>query len=376
MSAPVPPFSSADHAHMARALRLAEGGLYTADPNPRVGCVVVRDGAVVGEGFHARAGEPHAEVHALNAAGEAARGATAYVTLEPCSHHGRTPPCAEALVAAGVARVVVAMADPNPLVAGQGTARLAEAGIETATGLMAAEAEALNPGFVRRMRDGRPHVRLKMAASLDGRTALANGESQWITGPDARADVQRLRARSSALITGIGTVLGDDPRLTARVAATVNHPLRVVLDPHLSMPADAAMLREPGRTLVVTTADGQEAKAAAAALTEAGAEVIQSGGRADDAVDLPALLEYLAAHEAINEVLVETGATLAGAFIHAGLWDELILYLAPHLMGDSARGLFHLPALEAMDQRIGLTIDDIRAVGADWRLRAVPAREA
>ena len=376
MSAPVPPFSSADHAHMARALRLAEGGLYTADPNPRVGCVVVRDGAVVGEGFHARAGEPHAEVHALNAAGEAARGATAYVTLEPCSHHGRTPPCAEALVAAGVARVVVAMADPNPLVAGRGTARLAEAGIETATGLMAAEAEALNPGFVRRMRDGRPHVRLKMAASLDGRTALANGESQWITGPDARADVQRLRARSSALITGIGTVLSDDPRLTARVAEAVNHPLRVVLDPHLSMPPEAAMLREPGRTLVITTADGQEAEAAAAALGDSGAEVIQTGGREDGAIDLAALLDYLASHETVNEVLVETGATLAGAFMQAGVWDELILYLAPHLLGNGARGLFHLPALESMDQRIGLRIDDMRAVGADWRVRARPAEEA
>ncbi len=359
---------------MSRALELAARGLYTTDPNPRVGCVLVRDGEVVGEGWHERAGEPHAEVHALRAAGERARGATAYVTLEPCSHHGRTPPCADALVQAGVARVVAAMTDPNPQVAGQGLARLEAAGIAVASGLLAGEAEALNPGFVMRMRAGRPYVRAKLAMSLDGRTAMASGESKWITGDAARFDVQRLRARSSAILTGLGTVLADDPSMNVRLgedeyAGALRQPLRVVLDPRLSTPPTARMLTLPGRTLVVTACDEEEPREA---LQAAGADVLLLPAR-EDVIDLPELLRELAALE-INEILLETGATLSGAMLEAGLIDELVVYLAPHLMGDGARGLFHLPGLERMEQRVALEICDIRAVGADWRVTAVVKR--
>jgi diaminohydroxyphosphoribosylaminopyrimidine deaminase/5-amino-6-(5-phosphoribosylamino)uracil reductase len=360
-------FSVDDHRLMARALRLAEQGLYTADPNPRVGCVIVRDGEIVGQGWHRAAGEPHAEVHALAEAGERAAGARAYVTLEPCSHHGRTPPCADALVEAGVGQVVVAMQDPNPRVAGEGLARLRQAGIETRVGLMQAEAEALNPGFVRRMSTGRPYVRLKMAMSLDGRTAMASGESQWITGAQAREDVHRLRARSSAIVTGIGTVLADDPSLNARLGedTDVHQPLRIVLDPRLSMPESARMLQLPGRTVVATASDDTEQHER---LQAAGAEVLFIPSR-PDVVDLTALLEELARRE-INEVLVETGATLGGAVLQAGIIDELVLYMAPKLMGDGARGLFRLPGLDTMAQAVELDIRDIRAVGRDWRITA------
>lgn len=365
-----------DHRFMAHALQLAERGLYTTDPNPRVGCVLVRDGEVVGEGWHERAGEAHAEVHALAQAGEKARGATAYVTLEPCCHHGRTPPCSEALIAAGVSRVVAAMEDPNPRVAGEGLAQLAAAGIATESGVMADVAAALNPGFVMRMRQGRPWVRCKLAMSLDGRTAMASGESKWITGPQARQDVHRLRARSSAMLTGIGTVLADDPSLTARPVDTPpaggwRQPLRVVLDPHLSTPTGARLLTLPGRSVVATCSDE---KGVREALVRAGAEVWVLPGTGD-AVDLQALLERLG-EEQINEVLLETGATLSGAMLRAGLVDELIIYVAAHLMGDGARGLFHLPGLESMDQRIELNIRDIRAVGADWRITANVQRSA
>jgi len=362
-------FRTDDHAFMTRALRLARGGLRTTDPNPRVGCVLVRSGEVVGEGWHRRTGEPHAEIHALEAAGEAALGATAYVTLEPCAHHGRTPPCAEALARAGVDRVVAAMADPNPQVAGQGLAKLGEAGVEVASGLMEAQAQALNPGFIRRMQTGRPWVRLKMAASLDGRTALASGESQWITGEAARADVHRLRARSSALVTGIGTVLADDPRLTARVEDEVVQPLRVVLDPHLALPPEAALLAQPGRTLVVAAAgdDGEADDGAEAALTAAGAEVIRLPAHGGT-IRLGPLLDHLGAEEQVNELLVETGATLAGAFVEAGLWDELVLYQAPHLLGDAARGLFRLPEPASMAERTTLTVVERRLFGDDQRL--------
>jgi len=362
------PFSADDHRHMARALRLAARGLYSTDPNPRVGCVLVRDGEVVGEGWHVRAGGPHAEIHALQAAGERARGATAYVTLEPCSHHGRTPPCADALVEAGVARVVAAMEDPNPRVAGQGLERLRAAGIATAAGLMQAQAEALNPGFVKRMRSGRPLVRCKLAMSLDGRTAMASGESRWITGPAARADVHRLRARSSAMLTGIGTVLADDPSLDARLGddTPVQQPLRVVLDSRLRLPATARMLSLPGRTIVCCAAGADPARAEA--LQAAGAEVIELGAE-PGRVSPAAVLDFLG-REQVNEVMVEAGVTLNGALLAEGLIDELVVYLAPHLMGDAARGLFHLPGLEHMRERIGLTITDIRAVGQDWRLTA------
>lgn len=351
---------------MARALRLARRGLCTTDPNPRVGCVLVRDGEIVGEGWHERAGGPHAEVHALAQAGERARGATAYVTLEPCCHHGRTPPCTDALVAAGVARVVAAMVDPNPKVGGEGLARLAAAGIAVESGLMQAEAEALNPGFIMHMRHGRPFVRCKLAMSLDGRTAMANGESKWITSEAARHDVHHLRARSSAIMTGVGTVLADDPMLTVRLDGEgVRQPLRVVLDTHLRTPPQARLLDAPGRVLIVTASRNQVLHDR---LARDNVTVVTLS-EYDDSIDLPALMRHLAAQE-INEVLLEAGATLNGAMLRAGLIDELIIYMAPHLMGDAARGLFHLPELVSMDQRIKLEILDIRAVGKDWRITA------
>ena len=354
-----------DARHMARALQLAKHGLYTTDPNPRVGCVIVRDGRVVGESWHRRAGEPHAEVHALTAAGKQAHGATAYVTLEPCCHHGRTPPCSEALVKAGIARVVAAMPDPNPRVASQGIAELEKAGIRVDIGLLQAESERLNPGFISRMTRGRPYLRVKLAASLDGRTALANGQSKWITGEAARADVQRLRARSSAILTGIGTVLADDPALTVRDHDIGRQPLRVVVDPQLRMPPAARMLTLPGETLIVTS---DEHATAAATLRAAGAEVLCQplvSGR----LDLKLLLELFAARE-VNEVLVEAGATLCGELLQAGLVDELVLYLAPHLLGSGARGLFNIPVLADMAGRVALEIQDVRAVGCDWRISA------
>lgn len=364
-------FSADDTRYMARALELARRGLYTTDPNPRVGCVLVKDGKVIGEGWHVRAGEAHAEVHALRAAGDAARGATAYVTLEPCCHHGRTPPCTRALIAAGVARVVAAMPDPNPQVASQGVAELEQAGIKVEIGLLRVEAERLNPGFVSRMTRGRPLVRVKLAASLDGRTALASGESKWITGEAARADVQRLRARSSAILTGIGTVLADDPSLNVRDPEigsgtdTIRQPLRVVIDGHLSMRATAKMLSLPGKTMVVTAEDDSDY---AEPLMAAGAEVVvlrDGGGR----VDLEGLMQDLA-ERGVNELLVEAGATVCGGLLEAGLVDELVVYLAPHLLGSGARGMFNVPGIGRMQDRVELNITDVRAVGADWRITA------
>lgn len=350
---------------MARALALAKRGLYTTDPNPRVGCVLVQNDKVVGEGWHERAGAPHAEVHALKQAGAAARGATAYVSLEPCCHQGRTPPCTQALIQARVARVLVAMHDPNPQVAGQGLAELERAGIAVDSGLLRAEAEHLNPGFSLRMTHTRPYVRVKLAASLDGRTALADGTSKWITGSPARADVQRLRARSSAILTGIGTVLADDPALTVRELDIGRQPLRVVVDRRLQMPPTAQMLRLPGKTLVVTTSGDP---LAAQSLRSAGAELLQANG-AQDTIDLAWLLQQLALRES-NEVLVEAGATLSGALLKAGLVDELIVYLAPHLMGNNARALFNF-GIEAMHDRIDIEIQDMRALGKDWRVTAM-----
>jgi len=364
----------ADELYMARALRLAARGIYSTHPNPNVGCVILADGAVVGEGWHRQAGGPHAEVFALQQAGERARGATVYVTLEPCSHYGRTPPCADALVAAGVARVLVAMQDPNPRVAGQGLRRLREAGIAVEAGLLESQAQALNPGFISRMQRGRPWVRVKLAASLDGRTAMASGESKWISGAAARQDVQRLRARSSAIVTGIGTVLADDPALNVRLDAgqlygvePLRQPLRVVLDPDLAMSPRAQMLSLPGQTLVFTAVTEAQRYSA---LQAAGAQVAAVAGTPRQ-LDLGAVLEELARRE-INEVLLECGATLAGAFLQAGLVDELILYLAPHLMGDAARGLFRLPGLERMQDRIALEWQDVRQVGSELRITARP----
>lgn len=356
--------SRQDHELMARALRLAELGLTTTMPNPRVGCVISAHGAVVGEGWHERAGEPHAEIHALGQAGARAKGATAYVTLEPCSHHGRTPPCADALLAAGITRVVVAMKDPNPQVAGRGIQRLLDAGVSVQSGLMQAQAEALNPGFISRMTRGRPWLRLKAAATLDGKTALNNGVSQWITGADARRDAHRLRARSCAMLTGIGTALGDNPSLDVRDVKSDRQPVKVIVDTHLRLPLDAKLLA--GASLLVATAS--QDKARIQALEAAGAEVLvfpDKQGR----VDLPALLAELGRRE-FNEITVEAGRVLNGALLQAGLVDELVIYMAPMLFGDRARGLFDLPEMTEMGERLDLLVSDVRMLGRDMRITA------
>jgi diaminohydroxyphosphoribosylaminopyrimidine deaminase/5-amino-6-(5-phosphoribosylamino)uracil reductase len=362
-------FSAADHEFMARALRLARKGLFTTAPNPRVGCVLVKDGAVVGEGWHVRAGEAHAEIHALNAAGavhpNAARGATAYITLEPCSHHGRTPPCADALIAAGVARVAAAMRDPNPQVAGNGLEKLRAAGIVFEDGLMEAEARELNIGFVSRMERGRPWVRLKLAASLDGKTALNNGRSQWITGPDARRDGHAFRARACAILTGAGTVRDDDPRLTVRDVETDRQPLRVVVDSHLET-APTARIFEGGNALVAAATDDP---AKIAALRAAGAEVIVLPNP-QGKVDLPRLLQALA-DRGVNELHVEAGHKLNGSLLREGLVDELLLYYAPTILG-SGREMFPLPELTDLSGRRDLKIVDLRRVGTDIRILARP----
>ncbi len=359
---------------MAQAVRLAARGIYSTHPNPNVGCVIVNQGAVVGTGWHRQAGGPHAEVFALREAGELARGADVYLTLEPCSHHGRTPPCADALIAAGVKRVVVAGQDPDPRVAGQGLERLRAAGITVETGVLEAQAAALNPGFIARMRLGRPWVRVKLASSLDGRTAMESGESRWISDPAARRDVQLLRARSSAVVTGIGTVLADDPSLNVRLAADelqgvepLRQPLRVVLDSGLRMPEDARMLTLPGQTLVLTTVPDNDRWQA---LQRAGAEVMAIATEQDRPAPA-AVLQELAARD-VNEVLLECGPALAGSFLAAGLVDELILYLAPHLMGDAGRGMFSLPGLQQMSDRIALEWLDVRRVSSALRITARP----
>jgi diaminohydroxyphosphoribosylaminopyrimidine deaminase/5-amino-6-(5-phosphoribosylamino)uracil reductase len=349
--------------YMARALQLAEQGRHTTQPNPRVGCVIVRDGVIVGEGFHQRAGEPHAEVHALQMAGDKAHGADVFVTLEPCSHFGRTPPCANGLIAAGVRRVWAAMQDPNPEVAGQGLARLREAGIEVECGLMQVQAQALNRGFVMRMLRGRPFVTLKLAASLDGRTAMANGESQWITSEAARADVHRLRAEAGAVLTSSATVLADDPELTVRHVETSRQPDRIVLDPRRRVSASAKIWNEGARRILLT--------AQSQAAMPAGVEVVQLD-RVGDYFSLGAAMAELGRLQ-VNEVLVECGPTLAGLLLQAEVVDELVLYLAPSLLGDAARPLARLPNLEKLSQRLQLQWRDVRAVGPDLRLTAVPA---
>jgi len=357
-------FSAADHGFMGRALRLAELGLYSTTPNPRVACLIVKAGVIVGEGWHRRAGEAHAEIHALQAAGDQARGATAYITLEPCSHHGRTPPCTEALIAAGVSRVVAAMQDPNPQVAGSGLSQLAAAGIVVECGLLEAEARELNIGFVSRMTRGRPWLRMKLAASLDGKTALANSVSQWITGAAARHDGHRWRARACAILSGIGTVRDDDPQLNVRDVDTSRQPLKVVVDSRLELPLQARVLNGGG--VLVTTASEECEKSAA--LRERGAEIVCLPN-ADGKVDLPALMEELALR-GINELHVEAGFSLNGALLAAGLVDELLLYLAPCLIGDAARGLFDLPALESLEGKRRLAVRDMRMLGADLRVLA------
>ncbi|WP_161794696.1 bifunctional diaminohydroxyphosphoribosylaminopyrimidine deaminase/5-amino-6-(5-phosphoribosylamino)uracil reductase RibD [Pseudomonas meliae] len=362
---------------MARALELARNGLYSTHPNPRVGCVIVRDGQIVGEGWHVRAGEPHAEVHALRQAGELARGATAYVTLEPCSHQGRTPPCADALVNAGLARVVAAMQDPNPDVSGRGLLRLMNAGIGVQCGVLESEARALNKGFLKRMETGQPYIRVKMAMSLDGRTAMASGESQWITGPEARSAVQRLRAQSSVVLTGADTVLADKARLTVRpdelglnaeltALAAARPPLRVLIDGRLRVPLDAPFF-QAGSALVVTCA----AAAARGRYQEEGHEMLALADSAGH-VDLRKLMGELATR-GVNEVLVEAGPRLAGAFARLGLVDEFQIFIAGKFLGSSARPLLDLP-LAQMSEALELNIVQMRAVGNDWRVIALPVR--
>lgn len=355
--------SPVDSVHMAQALRLARQGLATTHPNPRVGCVLVRDGRVVGQGFHERAGEPHAERLALAAAGEEARGATAYITLEPCCHVGRTPPCTEALLMAGVARVVAAMEDPDPRVQGGGFAALRAQGVAVEVGLMRAEAQELNRGFVSRLTRKRPFTVAKVGVSLDGRTALPNGESQWITSPEARADVQTLREQSSAILTAMGTMRHDDPRLTVH-RAVPRQPLRVILDSGLTLAPKARVLTEPGSALILTVSEGPRAEL----LRAAGARVMAVGGDRH-AVDLHAAWMTLA-DLGINDLLIEAGPTLLGAAIKAALIDELVVYMAPSLVGQG-RGLaeFSIPALSA---RFRWRYRDVRRVGADLRLTLTP----
>lgn len=365
--------------YMARALQLAALGRYSTSPNPRVGCVIVRDGEIVGEGWHRKAGEPHAEVNALRAAGDRARGATAYVTLEPCSHYGRTPPCALGLIEAGISRVVAACADPNPLVAGRGLALLRDAGIDVIESCLGSQAEALNAGFMKRMRTGLPWVRVKLAQSLDGRTAMASGESQWITGAAARQDVQRLRAQSCAVITGADSVLLDNPSMTVRPAETGieqdaalwRQPLRVLVDGQLRVSSTARLLQEPGNLLIATTRTPEPPLPRPPELGQL--DYWQSPAVDQHPhIDLTALLRHLGTL-GMNEVLVETGARLAGAFIEQQLVDELIVYTAPTLLGSDARPLLQLP-LSRMAEQLRWQWQDVRRIGGDLRLTLTPKR--
>jgi diaminohydroxyphosphoribosylaminopyrimidine deaminase/5-amino-6-(5-phosphoribosylamino)uracil reductase len=351
-------FSSDDYRYMQMALDLAEKGIYTTTPNPRVGCLVVKDGVIVGQGYHRLAGHDHAEVIALNVAQEKAQGATVYVTLEPCSHTGRTPPCVNALIKARVARVIAAMQDPNPLVAGQGLQRLAAAGIDTAWGLLEKSAIALNKGFVSRMMNNKPWVRLKIAASLDGKTALASGESQWITSPAAREDVQRLRARSCAILTGIGTVLSDDPALTVRSIDIGRQPLRVVVDSTLRISPSAAIFY----TLPVLIVTLQQDTEKMAALKAHGVEVYVMSAPSIDLAEVLALL----AERGCNEVLVEAGMTVNGALLNAKLVDEIVLYQAPVLLGYGARDVMNVQ-IATLSDKIQATQSEVIRVGSDLR---------
>jgi len=359
-------FSADDYQYMAQALRLAEQGLFTTMPNPRVGCVIVKDGKVIGEGAHLKAGDPHAEVYAISQAGSAAKGATAYVTLEPCSHTGRTPPCSQALIDAGVLKVIAAMQDPNPKVSGSGLAYLQANGVAVASGLMHAQAEALNPGFIARMTRQLPFVRSKVASSLDGKTALSNGESQWITSPAARQDVQQWRARSCAILTGVGTVLADNPSMTVREIEICRQPLKVVVDSRLNIPSTANILQD-GNTLIAFAVPNPEKEAA---LLRAGAELLFIPNT-QEKVCLITLLGHLASRE-MNEVLVEAGQVLNGALMVHQLIDELLLFYAPMLMGGDGRSLFAMQAFTEMQQAIHLDIIEMRQVGVDIRVRAKP----
>jgi diaminohydroxyphosphoribosylaminopyrimidine deaminase/5-amino-6-(5-phosphoribosylamino)uracil reductase len=362
---------------MRRCFELARQALPHCRPNPGVGCVLVRDGLVVAEGHTQVAGKEHAEIKALQSAGEKARGATAYVSLEPCAHHGRTGPCAEALIKAGVVRVVYALGDPNPLVNGKGLALLRDAGVTVDGPLLAEEAEELNPGFIKRMRVGLPYVRMKLAMSLDGRTAMASGESKWITSDTAREDVHRLRARSCAVLSGGGTVAKDDPQLNVRLPGyTGMQPLRVIADSDLRTPPTAKVLNMPGKVLIAN-AKGDPKRAdilRAAAAGKCELELMTFAGD-DGRVDLPALFKYLATEKQCNDLLVETGGMLSGAVMKAGLVDELILYVAPKLLGSDAQALMNLPGIRTLSEGIALEFLDVAMVGKDcrMRLRVLPA---
>lgn len=362
-------YSDQDHRFMTRALRLASLGMYTTDPNPRVGCVVVNNGEIVGEGWHKRAGGAHAEVEALQMAGQYAKGAIAYVTLEPCCYHGKTPPCTAALIEAGITKVMSAMDDPNPKVSRKGMAILTSHGIEVRCGLLESEAQKLNRGFYSRMVCGKPYIFTKLAASLDGRTGTASGESQWITGEYARTDVHRLRARSGAIVTGIGTVIADNPSMNARFddpAVEISQPIRVVVDSKLRMPEKAKMLSIPGRTLIATSAaaEGEKVKRFEAS----GCELIKLPSAANGRVSLTALIEYLS-QIGINEVMVEAGGTLNGALLDEGLIDEMIVYMGPCILGNNGRGMFGLPGMERLEDKILLDLVETRQIGKDLRLR-------
>ena len=353
---------SQDTFYMARAIQLAKNGHYTTDPNPRVGCVLVRNDVVIGEGWHAKAGLGHAEVEALKNIQDAT-GATAYVTLEPCSHQGKTPPCCDALIKAGVSRVVVAMQDPNPLVSGRGLEKLKAAGCEVTCGVLQEDALALNRGFIKRMTENRPFVRSKLAMSLDGRTAMASGESKWITSAEARADVHRLRAESSAILTGINTVLADDPALNARVDWDVVQPVRVVLDSDLNMPVTARMAKLAGRSLILTCSQDEKKRQA---LQSVGFEVYQLADK-NSRLDLHAVMDFLAQQQ-INELLIEAGPVLNGALLAEGLVDEWVVYMAPCILGDQGRGLFTVPGLQSMADKKSLHLCDVRQVGPDLKI--------
>ena len=357
-------FTAADREFMAQALALAERGLYTTTPNPRVGCVVVKDGAVVGTGWHEKAGLPHAEVLALKAAGGRSRGATLYINLEPCSHHGRTPPCVDAVATAGVKRVVAAVQDPNPKVAGTGFAKLRAAGIAVESGLLEDEARELNIGFFARMTRGRPWVRMKIAASLDGHTALANGKSQWITGEAARADGHRWRARACAVLTGFGTVRDDDPQLNVRGVDTPRQPLKIVVDSKFETSPSVRLLRD-GQALIAGALRDEKK---ITALHTAGADtVVVPNDRGK--VELFRLMEELARRE-LNEIHVEAGTKLNGSLLQAGVVDELLVYLAPNLIGDTGRGMFALPELTELARATPLKIREVERVGSDVRILA------
>ena len=364
-------WSETDYQYMSRALQLARRGLYTTHPNPRVGCVLVKDGKIIAEGWHRKTGEPHAEVNALNNAGNNAGGSDCYVTLEPCAHTGKTPPCVDALINAEVRRVIIATVDPNPKVSGKSIEKLKHAGISTETGLLENQSRVLNKGFEMRMRSGRPYIRCKMAMSLDGRTALAGGESKWITGEAARADVQRLRAQSDAILTGVNTIIADNPGLDVRDIDTMNRqPLRIVLDRRLRIPRDAKLLGLPGEAMVFTVYGCPDKERT---MKKSGTAVVRidSSGENDFLVGV---MRYLAHEKEINEVLVECGPTLAGNLLQAGLIDELIVYMAPVLLGHEAMALFNLPGIKSMTDKVKLEFSDTRIVGKDIRVTLRPAQ--